>query len=358
MKDTHGGNVWDAAEKTRRGISGILDFSASINPLGISRDAVKAVKASMNLLPHYPDPDSRELKKAIAGFYGLSPEHILPSNGSTELIYLIPSVLRPKRALIIEPAFSEYRRALELNACRPDTFMLREDEGFAINLKELSSALKRNYGLLCIANPANPTGAAMDRECILRIAALCKKHGTRLMVDEAFADFNEGISIKEKAALQRHVFCLRSLTKFFGIAGLRLGFLISHALTIKEIKKKLPPWTVNTIASKAAVASLKDGGFHEKTLKLIERERRFLYDALSSINRLKPYASIANFLMVKIRSKRLNAPELKAMLFKRGILIRDLSAFTGLGKKFFRIAVRKRMENAVLVSALRETLAD
>ncbi|MEK6531376.1 MAG: threonine-phosphate decarboxylase CobD [Deltaproteobacteria bacterium] len=356
MKDTHGGNVWDAAETTKRGISGIIDFSASINPLGISPRAVREIKSSIKLLPHYPDPDSRGLKQAIASFYGVDPEHIIPANGSTELIYLIPSVLRPKTALIIEPAFSEYRRALELNGLKPDSFMLREARGFSINLSELSRALKKNYGIVCIANPANPTGAAIEKESMMEISSLCKKHNTRLLVDEAFVDFNEGISIRQEAVFKRHIIVLRSLTKFFGIAGLRLGFSISHPSTAREIKEKLPPWTVNTVASKAAVASLNDRVFHKNTLRLIQSERRFLYDALSSVKGLKPYASAANFLMVRVSSKRPDAPELKAMLLKRGILIRELSAWPGLGKKFFRIAVRKRGENALLIKALKEIL--
>ena len=184
MKDIHGGNIWGASKDLKKSPGEILDFSASINPLGLSPKAGRAVRRSLGLVPPYPDPDSTELKQALSAHYSVAVDEIIPANGSTQLIYLLPEVLRPARALIVEPAFSEYASALKLSGCAIDHLPLKERDGFALDLKRLAGKLEKGiYGLVYIASPANPTGVATGKEALVQAASICLRAGATLVVD-------------------------------------------------------------------------------------------------------------------------------------------------------------------------------
>ena len=353
MKKVHGGNVWDASSRLGLPVGEIIDFSASINPCGPSRHVKEAIRRSLPLLPSYPDPDNNSLRESLASFHGLSPNEILPANGSTELIYLIPQVLKPRSALIIEPAFSEYRASLLLSGSSVDSFMLKERDGFSLSPERLVEALRgRRYSLVYLGNPANPTGSLIKRDEVIRVASICKKAGAYLVVDEAFIDFKEEESLKRCVRRFGNLLVLRSMTKFFSLTGLRLGYMVADERIIKRFKDRIPPWSVNTLASASAVAALKDRGYMERTKGWLEKERPFLLKGLGSIEGLKAYPSNANFVMARIDKNGLDAPRLKRLLLREGILIRELSDFRGLGKRYFRVAVKRRGENRMLLDAL------
>src|SRR5574340_1299259 len=118
MKDIHGGNIWKASREAGIPAEGIIDFSASVNPLGLSPRAAAAIKKALGFVSPYPDPASSSVVEALAAYHGISAAEILPGNGSTEFIHLLPALLKPASALIVEPAFSEYRKALRYKRCR------------------------------------------------------------------------------------------------------------------------------------------------------------------------------------------------------------------------------------------------
>ncbi len=350
-KDIHGGNIWEANRLSRRPFSGILDFSASINPLGPPKAAVKAIVSGVKLVPPYPDPKNLSLKKAISESHAIPVASILPANGSTELIYHVPKLLKPGRALIIEPAFSEYARALAISGAKAEGFVLRERDGFRIDISKLDKRLSKGYSCLFMANPANPTGVLYGEDEVLEIIRLCRRRGAAAVIDEAFIDFSGG-SVMRKAASSGAI-VLRSMTKYYALAGLRLGYAVADGKTIDALSRLMPPWSVNTLASMAGVAALSDRAYTEKTAEWLSVERDYLFKGLSSIVGFEPLPSSANYVTVKITA-RTEAASLAARLFKKGLLIRDLSAFSGLGPKFFRVAVLKRGANRRLLQALME----
>ncbi len=357
MRYRHGGDIWKTARMLGTEPARIIDFSASINPLGLPQTVRRAIKDNIDLLSAYPDPDMEELKSAFARFHGIGNKNVLPANGSTELIYLIPAALKPKRALIVEPAFSEYRRSLRMCACDVRDFLASESEDFVPDLKRLEKRLDKSIDILYIANPANPTGTALDKEGLLRLADRCRRLGIVLVVDEAFSDFTEENSLKHEAAGSDNIIVLRSMTKFFSIAGLRLGFAVSGKRLLKALRMVQPPWSVNTLAEAAGTAILQDSAFMLRTRRWFQREKVFLSKTLSSIEGLKRFPSDANFFLMKILKRGLDAGMLKDRLLKKKmILIRDMEGFRGLGKRFFRVAVRAREENRLLASALKEFL--
>lgn len=357
MKDIHGGDIWKAASISGIPAAEILDFSASINPFGLPRGAAQAVRKGLRLSGAYPEPSAHSFVKALSRFHSVHEDEISPGNGSTELIYLIPGVFKPKKALIVEPAFSEYARSLRLHGSCVEAFTLKEKDGFAFDLAGFSERLKKGYCLAYLSNPANPTGAVIPKDALREAARLCRRHSTTLVIDEAFTDFCEEASLKKEAS-RLNVIVLRSMTKFFSMAGLRLGFLFGPRAAVKRFTELRPPWSINTMAIGAGIAALEDRAYIEKTIRWLNNERSYLFNGLKALEAVKPYPSSANYLMARIGKKGMNAPRLRGLLSRRGILIRDLSAFKGLGPEYLRVAVRKRRDNEMLLKVLSETFSD
>lgn len=356
MKDVHGGNIWEACARAGLPLDEIIDFSASINPLGIPKAAAAAVRSGLALTGPYPDPDSKALVAAISEGHGVEAADIIPGNGSTEFIFLMPRILKPKRALIAEPAFSEYRAALELTGCRVDSITSRRSASFSLDLGRLDAMLRRGYDVFILANPANPTGAVLEKDAVLEVARLCARQSTTFVVDEAFADFCENVSIKAEAGRLKNTVVLRSMTKFFSMAGLRLGFIVSNRRLIKGFAREKPPWSVNTLASFAGVAALKDSRYAGKTLRWLSVERPALFEGLSGIKGITPYPSVANYIMARIDHPQTDALSLRDALFRKKILVRELAAFRGLGRSYFRVAVRSAEDNRLLLEGMKEAL--
>jgi threonine-phosphate decarboxylase len=360
LNKTHGGNIHEIAQELGQRPEKIIDFSASINPLGISKRAERKLRESFAAIHHYPDSRCEALRETLAQFHGLEKDQILPGAGSTEFIYAIPRVLQITRVLIVRPAFSEYENALEnypmLN-CTIHYFETQEEDGFEINVESLLFTLTQGYDALYLANPGNPTGILADREGLLKILAQTEKEKTWFILDEAFIDFWEEGSLKREVGRSSGLVILRSLTKFFSLPGLRVGYMLSNPEVIQEFSRHQEPWTVNALAQIAGVESLKDRGYITRTKKNTEVERHHLTQGLRSLPGLIPYPTKANYLLVQIHpSLDLTAAELRARLIPRGILIRDCSSFQPMGPYFLRIAVRSRKENNYLLEALAEAV--
>lgn len=350
-KDIHGGDIWQASRLKDAAPEELCDFSASINPLGFPQSCRKALLNSLKSIPPYPDPFSTALKEAIASFHGVGIDEVVPANGSNEIISIIPRLLKSGPALIVEPAFSEYRKALGLSGIRVKSHLLREQDGFTLNPARLNKAIE-GCSVVYIANPSNPTGVLTSREDLLDIISHAKLKGALVVIDEAFADFT-AVSLIPEAVKSGNVIVLKSMTKFYAMAGLRLGYAVGGKKLITRLSALIPAWSVNTLASSAGVAALKDRVFRKKTLEWFETEKEFLFDGLASLNGLVPFDSSANYIMVKLNGG-VDARELRRALLERdGVIIRELSAFRGLGPEFFRVAVLGRDANRKLISALK-----
>ncbi|CAG1066571.1 threonine-phosphate decarboxylase [uncultured bacterium] len=349
--DIHGGDIWQASRSKGTSPEELLDFSASINPLGFPASARRALSKAVKSISPYPDPSSAGLKEAAAAFHSIGIEEVVPANGSNELISVIPRLLKDGPAIIVEPAFSEYKKALGLSGIRVKSHILREVDGFRLNSAKLKRAMD-GCKAIYIANPSNPAGVLTDKKDFLDVISHARKKGCLVVIDEAFADFT-GVSVIPEAVKAGNVIVLRSMTKFYAMAGLRLGYAVGAKKLMERLQSFIPAWSVNTLASSAGVAALKDGAFRKKTFEWFEAERRFLFSGLASIEGLIPFESSANYIMVKLE-RGVDARELRAALFeKKGMLIRELSAFPGLGPEFFRVAVLGRDANKKLISALR-----
>ena len=229
--------------------------------------------------------------------------------------------------------------------------ILEPQRNFTIDLEELERRLATGVELLILCNPGSPSGRLHPPEVIGQIAELCRVAGTFLLLDEAFMDFSEPASAKHLLVGYDRAIILRSMTKFFGIPGLRLGYAISNAALAGRLDLPGGPWRVNTLALEAGVAALEDLQHNRETLAYVEREREQLFRGLSRFSWLRPYRSTTNYLLVEIVGG-MPARLLKERLLSHLILIRDCSNFEGLSDYFFRVAVRTGEENRRLLECL------
>lgn len=351
----HGGNVFDVARQLGVAHDQIADFSASINPLGLSLMVKKAIICALDSLVHYPDNTHRELKQALTAYHGLSPANIVVANGSTELIYHLPAMLHGSRALIVSPSFSEYVHSLGQQHWEARHFILKHENNFSLDLEALKHTLADGYDALYLCNPANPGGTLYPLRIIEQVYSLCIESGTFLVLDEAFMDFCEESSAKRFMVKGDNGIVLRSMTKFFGIPGLRLGYAIASSALAERLDARGGPWSVNTLAQAAGVAALHDTEHNRLTLEYIRQERRNLLEQLSEFKQLKVFPSSANYLLLQI-TDGMSALEIRDRLMQQRILIRDCTTFLGLSSRFFRIAVRSAEENERLLAALKRIL--
>ncbi len=347
----HGGTVYAVARLLGVTPEELLDFSASINPLGPPAGVREAVMTAFDRVIHYPDPRAEALREALARRHGIAEENVCATNGSTELIHLLPRLVPGRRALVVAPPFSEYAAALEKGGWEIHYLFLAPEDGFTLSLAKLEERLADGFDLLILANPGNPTGALVPLPAVTELLELCRLSGTVPVIDEAFMDFCEEESAVPAVIADGRGLISRSLTKFFALPGLRLGYAVGAPAVIARLSGIVPPWSVGTLAQAAGVAALADAGYRDRTLDLIARQRELLSAGLAALPSLRPYPSAANYLLVQLTSG-LSASTLRDRLLPHGILIRDCANFPGLDHRFFRVAVRGKEENSRLLAAL------
>lgn len=338
----HGGNIIAQSKKYNIEINKIIDFSANVNPLKFPNNIKKLIIKNINFIRNYPDIDATELKNTLADYIGVESKNIIVTNGSCELIYLLSRLLNHHKVLIPSPTFTEYERAFKDRV----KLINISNDNFSLSINKIIDNLK-DIQIVFLCNPNNPTGGLWKKEEILRLVKQ-----VIVIVDEAFMDFVENEeSVAKEAATIDNLFVIRSLTKFFAIPGLRVGYGVGTQRMISNLESLQPPWSVNSIAQTVAANIVKDKNFIKKTIKLIKKERNFLFDNLNKISHLTPYPAVANFILVKLN--KLNSTILTDALGKRGILIRNCNDFPFLDDSFIRVAVRTRFENSRLISELK-----
>jgi len=361
----HGGNIWAASRATGIPEDEILDFSASINPLGLPMKVAEAIRAGIDRLCHYPEPYSEGLSEHLGHLLGVGVDSIICGNGSAELIYLIPRALKPACAVIPEPTFSEYERACRIAGAKKvlGYRLKREDdfdvspEAFAQKIVEACASGRKSgrsggpcgkpgvVAFLC--NPNNPTGRLVARNDVLAIAETARQRGCYLVVDEAFLDFCPGESVVSAVKENPSLIVLRSMTKFYALSGLRIGYAVMHPSVCRQVIPYKEPWTVNALAQKAAIEATKDVPFQKASLAAMAEEKSFMEAELLRLG-VEFIPSRANYYLLRLE----RASEVKAALEKKGILVRDCSNFAGLGPEYLRIAVRSRRENKILMKEM------
>lgn len=282
----HGGDIFGAARRLDVPISARLDFSASINPLRLSPRVSRRLKEELRLVCHYPDRRQADLRSLVASRENIDPESMLFGNGATQLLYLIPHHLNPKKALLAQPTFSEYAAALRCSGCKIREHQVEAERRFHFELKGLLGSLAgARPDMLILGNPNNPTGAVIPPEILSEIVTACTRRRIHFVVDESFIDFTSQRSLARLASQGRYLICAALLYKILRASRPQNWDLVAHPSTVETLSRELEPWSVNTLAMIAAAEAIKDSVFREKSLTLIARERYYLIEGLVKLGR-------------------------------------------------------------------------
>lgn len=328
----------------------IIDFSSNVNPLGYPPSIKNSLKKNYPFFSIYPDPQSTRLRNYLEKYTGISKDQIIVGNGATEIIYnFCKAFLKGCKVLIPIPTFGEYESAATLHGA---SVYFMKTMNLNQEISKLLDIIPKN-DCLFICNPNNPTGSLTNRKNMLKIVESAYKKSVLVFVDECFIELvsNTRESLIPHLREFDNLFVLRSLTKSFGLAGLRIGYGLGSAKMITILQRIKIPWNVSSLAQNVAIKALSDKSHLEKTRKVISREGKFLKESISKINGFTCYDSDTNFLLIK---SKINSKHLQRKLLKKNILIRDGSTFRGLNNKFIRVAVRTHKENLKLIKALKE----
>ncbi len=344
----HGGDIHKILRERGCNSSDIIDFSANINPLGPPAWTRSLISREVENIGHYPDPYYTELRSAISERLHIPVEKIAVANGSTDLLYCLPQVLGCKRAVIPVPSYIDYEKAALQAKLDIRFFLLKEQDNFQLNTAELSKCIE-NSDLVIFASPNNPTGMVVPPDEIFKLAR--EHRNAWFIIDEAFLDFVvDGHSAAAKAD---NILTINSMTKFYGIPGLRLGYGIFPPEITARLMDILPTWGVNSIAQAFGFQAINDRSYFDLTVKEVARLREELYAELDQFPQLKVYPGSANYLFVKIVDST-SSSSLSEKLFKQGIVIRCCDNYQNLGEEYFRVAVRGEEENEKLIQALHD----
>ncbi len=352
----HGGNVWSLAKEAGVSVNQLVDFSASINPLGPPDWLRTTISSAVSGLVHYPDPTCAELVDALARHHAVECESVLPGNGSAELLATVPRVTRSTRVLLPVPCYVDYRVVGETAGLPVVPLVGIPEKGFRLDLSHLESNL-RSGDLVFLAQPNNPTGISIDPDAIRALARTFPK--SAFVIDEAFIDFTEGLASLVEERPQNAI-VIRSFTKTFAIPGLRLGYAVAAPETIARMRELLSPWSVNHLAQRVGVVAMADeSDYLDRTRALVSEQRRHLSQNLASIKGLTVFPGEANFLLLRLDRFDLDAEAVAEKLIATDrIAIRVCANFEGLDRRYFRVAIRRAEDNERLCDALERALGE
>jgi threonine-phosphate decarboxylase len=326
--------VPDVGRAVHGGSTAALDFSANTNPErppGVDAVYADALEAARR----YPDESYRAYREAAADYVGCDPEEVVPTAGGTEAIRLALAthVSSGDSVLLPTPSFGEYAREVRLQGATPA----------AVPHDEVLDASVAAHDAAVVCTPNNPTGELPPRDGLARFAARCRDRGTLLVVDEAFLDFTDVASL---AGTDGTVVC-RSLTKMFGLPGLRMGFACATGEARDRVETARPAWNLSTPAAAVGTYCLRQDAFVDRTRTRVARERERMRDRLAAEG-YDPAPSDAPFLLLDVGSR--SAEAVVDGLAEEGIAVRDCRSF-GLDGHV-RVAVRTPGENDRLLEAL------
>lgn len=334
----------------------ILDFSANIHPYGMPEPVMMAMEHALRETIHYPDPDCERLKAAIAAKHGISKKRIVCGNGAADLIFRLALLLNAKKILLPVPTFVEYEEAF----CTPvlskpqiieyplntDTFMIEDD---------ILSYLNLSVDVLILCNPNNPTGTMIQYSLLMRIIEKAKRYHIFVILDECFLDFvirGKDFSVIAQITKYPNVFILKSFTKMYAIPGVRLGYGVCSDLNfVRKMEMTAPSWNVSHIAQAAGIAACQIKDYEEMSAVKIQELRQWMLKEFSQLP-VRIWEGNANYLFFQADG----CVDLDKKCLMKGISIRHCDNYRGLGKDYYRVAVRKQEENEKLIQILEDCL--
>ncbi len=352
----HGSDIEIIASQFNIDQDRISNFASNVNPLGISNLLKETLIQNIDVITEYPDKNYKFLKSSLAGYCNVDEDYIIVGNGTSELISLLISTRKAKKALLLGPTYSEYKREFMLTNGAIDEYNLEASNTFKLELSELFSTLSDGYDFFILCNPNNPTGSSIHLEDMKEILDFCKKHQIFVMIDETYVEFSSDIKTITATSLIPHYdnfIVLRGSSKFFAAPGLRLGYgLTSNQEFLQVLITHQTPWSLNSVAELAGSVMFRDYDYIESTNQLINDEKKKFYSAFLASKAFKLYPSDANFILVKILAPNLTASNVFTHCIKEHLMIRDCTSFFGNSGEFIRFCILTPEENKKLTQCL------
>jgi histidinol-phosphate aminotransferase len=343
---THGGINYLELEKLGISPEDVLDFSVSTNPFGPLPGTKEAM--SQASIDCYPDSEATELEQPLARKLNIAPGNLIIGSGSTELIRLAVTAYFGSDDLVIipQPTYGEYEIACYLVGAQVLKQPMLEEANFQLNAVETVDLIRKHRPKgIFLCNPNNPTGQYLSREEVKEILSVARH--SLVVLDEAYIAFTEDTWSSLDLIGWENLVILRSMTKDYALAGLRLGYAVAAESIISVLKRVRPPWNVSSVAQAAGVFALKADGYLEACAMKIKEAKEFLVEELKHLG-FSPLPSQANFFLVKVG----DAARFRQALLKKGILVRDCTSF-GL-PNYIRLAPRTIAECQRLLAAIKE----
>lgn len=341
----HGGLNYAELKTLGLAPEAMIDFSASTNPF-MPPPGVRKILRTV-AINQYPDSGSTEFRERLSEKLGIAPDSIIAGSGTTELIRLIAlTYFEPgDPVMVLGPTFGEYELAIRIAGSLPIKQLAREEDGLALKLDDTTDFIKQSHPkAVFICNPNNPTGKYLSRSEVE--ALLGATADSLLVIDEAYITFVGTSWTSLDLITKGNVVILRSMTKDYGLAGLRLGYAIASPEIIASLRRVCPPWNVNSIAQKVGVYCLEQADYLQESQRKLREARKLLIEGLTRLG-FPPLPSEANFCLVRVGNARL----FRAALLKHSIIVRDCASF-GL-PEYIRIAPRTLPDCHKLLRAIR-----
>ena len=352
----HGSDTAAVAAFYHVPVDEIVCFGANVNPLGLSKNLKKDLAAHLDLLSSYPDRNYTTLKKVIADYCQILPEHVIVGNGSTELISLLIQTRKPQKTLVLGPTYSEYGRELDLVGSSIHTYLLKESDQFHLDIHAFCEEIRKGYDLVILCNPNNPTSSALKMPEIQTILDCCREAGSFLMIDETYVEFAPDISAITAVPLTKqfsNLMVLRGVSKFYAAPGMRFGYGITgNSEFLKTMREKQIPWSLNSLGAFAGEMLFQDHDYYQQTRNLILSERQKMYETIKKLPTFKIYPAYANFLLVKILKDGVTSFDVFERCIQKGLMIRDCSSFQCLEGEYVRFCIQMPEENQRLLDLL------
>lgn len=351
----HGGQLHAIAASFGLPVSKLLDFSANINPDGPPPTVVAALKESLGKpegLTQYPDLEERALKAALARYAGCHERNILVANGFVPLLDASLRSLKVRSCLVPVPAFNEYRRVLERNGIDITTTVLDPKQSFHYDVDAMLAA---RHDAVLLANPQNPSGVMAEYATMVDLVTKAAARNMYVLLDEAFIDYARETSLSAIMTRFENLIVFRSVTKCFGIPGLRLAYAITPERLRCQIEAYLPPWPISTLASIGTIAALQDEAFIAEFPSSNERRRVALARSLQALG-LKVYPAAANFLLFRLPEGTDTHQFWRQLVVEHRIVLRSCVNFEGMLPGHLRAAIRSEVDNEALTIAISSQL--
>ncbi len=348
LNDTggHGGDLLEALKRWQPVTGKFIDFSSNINPLGTPPGLIEHLVAVLPEIVAYPSPQARELREKLAGYFNISTERLVIGNGANDLIHQLVNWIKPRRVLVPAPSFSEYERAARYSGAAVNYYYLPPVK--KLDLEKITAETEQG-DLIIICNPNNPTGLLQPRAELINLVEGAGKRGAVVMIDESFIQLTGRPQESMGDYSAGNLWIITSLTKNWGLPGLRLGCAAGPVDLVKQFTRWKDPWNVNSLAQVAGIYCCEAKEFIKDTIDLIKRERAYLLDAFQKTGRFKVFEGAANFLLMRCDSAGFKVAQFQEDLARQGVLIRRADNFKGLDHRFLRIAVKNRCDNQKLL---------